>query len=68
MVAQVGIVLLPYGPGLRELGDLWCFAPKAQGACTKYAWCAQGVLVSKVRNLGECTYDTTTDQNRYTEQ
>ena len=53
MVAQVGIVLLPYGPGLRELGDLWCFAPKAQGACTKYAWCAQGVLVSKVRNLGE---------------
>ena len=26
MVAQVGIVLLPYGPGLRELGDLWYFA------------------------------------------
>ena len=26
MVAQAGFVLHPYGPGLRELGDLWCFA------------------------------------------
>jgi hypothetical protein len=33
MVAQVGIVLLPYGPGLGELGDLWCFAHISGGVC-----------------------------------
>ena len=36
MVAQVGFVLLPYGPGFVSWLDLRASSPICLGACTKY--------------------------------